>query len=206
MFLLLDDVNSNTTVTAPEISVTTLIEGQFTFPKKTKLVSAIHEISVSKPLAEPQRLEIQHCVKLETQAQTKRLHFVSAPSSPTILPYQFTLIEGGQFNPGSRHGVIDIACESSCLIAIVVGQKRQPIKINEESYAINHGKMNQITLNELLQCNIFIHHIDPSRGITPFVSFVYTGVINYEKKDDEWMTTLSVMKDLESYSKVTIVH
>ena len=140
--MLLDDIDSNIPTTVPEIAVAILIEGQCEFPQKTKLVSVIHEISVSKPLAEPQRLEIQHCVKLETQAQTNCLHFVRAPSTPTILPYQFTLIEGGQFNPGSRHGVIDITCESSCLVAIVVDQKQQPIETNEESHTMNQGTMN----------------------------------------------------------------
>ena len=53
---------------------------------------------------------------------------------------------------------------------------------------------------------IFTHHIDTSRGITPLLSFVYTGVINYEEKDDKWIATLSVMKDLESLLKVTVVH
>ena len=149
LFVLLDDVDSNITTTVPEIAVTTLIEGRFEFPQKTKLVSAVHDISVSKQLAEPHRLEIQHCVKLETQAQANCLHFVRAPSFPTTLPYQFTLIEGGQFNPGNRHGIIDITCESSCLVAIVAVLKQQP-QINEESHTMNQG-----TLNYNLLLNLF---------------------------------------------------
>ena len=139
LFVLLDDVNI---ITVPEIAVTTLIEGRFKFPPKTKLVSVIQDISVSKPLAQSHRLEIQHCVKLETQPQGNCLHFVRAPSSPTILPYQFTLIEGGQFNLGSRYGIIDIPCESSCLIAIVADQKQQLQETNEESHTLNQGTMN----------------------------------------------------------------
>ena len=53
---------------------------------------------------------------------------------------------------------------------------------------------------------IFAHHIDPNGGPTPLLSFVYTGVINYEEKDDKWIATLSVVKDLECYLKVTTVH
>ena len=113
----IEDMDSDTTERVPEVSVTTLMKGLFEFPPKTKLVSVIHNISVSKPFAEPYKLEIQHCVKLETQAQANCLHFVRASSSPITLPYQFTLIEGGQFYSGSRHGVIDITCESSCLVA-----------------------------------------------------------------------------------------
>ena len=53
---------------------------------------------------------------------------------------------------------------------------------------------------------IFTHHIDSSGGITPLLSFVYVGVINYEEKDGEWIVTLSVVKDLESLLKVITVH
>ena len=116
---IMENIVSYTTVTVPEVAVTTRIEGQFEFPPKTKLVSAVHNVTVSKPLAEPYKLELQHCIKLETQAQANYLHFVRAPYSFTILPYQFTLIEEGQFNPGSRNGIIHIICQSSCLVAIV---------------------------------------------------------------------------------------
>ena len=135
-------INSDTTVTVPKVAESTIIEGQFEFPPKTKLVSAVHNISFSKPLAEARKLKIQHCVKLETQAQANCLHFVRAPSSPTTLFYQFTLIEGGQFYPGIRHGIIDITYESSCLVAIVVDQKQQPQETNEDNHIVNQGTMN----------------------------------------------------------------
>ena len=136
------DINSDTTVTVPKVVVTTLIEGLFEFSQKTKLVSTVHNIFVCKPFTEPHKLEIHHCVKLETQPQANCLQFVIAPFSPTTLPYQFTFIKGGQFNLGSRHGIIDITCESSCLIAIVVDQKQQPQEANEESHTVNQGTMN----------------------------------------------------------------
>ena len=141
--------------------------------KKTKLVSAIHNISVSKPLAEPYKLEIQHCVKLETHAQADCLHFVRALSSPTTLPYQFALVEGGQFYPGSRHGVIDITCESSCLVAIVADEKEQSQENNEESYIIKKGIMNQVILNKLLQCNIFSSYRFQSRDHPIFIICIH---------------------------------
>ena len=52
--------------------------------------------------------------------------------------------------------------------------------------------------------SIFTHYIDHSEGIISFLS--YAGVINYEEKNDNWMASLYVMKDLESYLKVTVVH
>ena len=116
-----------------KIAINPLIVGQFEFPERTKLASAIYKISVFQPLTKPLTLEIQHCVNLKTRAQANCLHFVRAPSSTTILPNQFTFVEGGQFNPGSRYGVIDMTCESSCLVAIVADQKQQSQETNEES-------------------------------------------------------------------------
>ena len=139
LFVLLDYVNITKTETT--IVLAALIGGRFEFPTKTKLVSTVCSISVSEPLAQSHRLEIQHCVKLETQREINYLHFVKAPSSATTLPFQFTLIEGGQFNPGSRYGVIDITFESDCLVAIVADQKLQPQSI-EENHTMNQGTMN----------------------------------------------------------------
>ena len=148
----IEDMDSDTTERVPEVAI--FIEGQFEFPQKTKLVSAVYNISFSKSLAEPHRLELQHCVKLETQSQANCLYFVRAPSFPTILPYRFTLIEGGQFNPGSRHGVINITGES-CLLAIVADQKQQTKGSDEENYTINQDTRNEGILNHLLCYNIF---------------------------------------------------
>ena len=116
-----------------EIAVTALIGGQFEFPKEIVLVSGVYAVSVSKPLVKPFSLEIQHCVNLKTQAQANCLHFVRAPYSRTTLPYQFTLIEGGQFNPGSRYGSMNMTLESSYLVAIVAEENKQPQKTNMES-------------------------------------------------------------------------
>ena len=169
---IMENIDCYTTVTVPEVVMTTLIEGQFEFPQKTKLVSAVHIITVSKPLLEPYKLEIQHCVKLVTQAQVNSLHFVRAPYSLTILPYQFTLIEG-QFNPGSRHGIVDIICQSTCLVAIVADQKQKTKDTDEENYIINQGTVNQGVLNELLQCNIYSSYRYQWRNHSTIIFCIY---------------------------------
>ena len=42
--------------------------------------------------------------------------------------------------------------------------------------------------------------------VTPLLSFVYTGVIYYEKKDSDWIVILSVVKEVESHLTVMILH
>ena len=132
-----------------EIALNALIGGQFEFPKEIVLVSGVYAVSVSKPLVKPIRLEIQHCVNLKTQAQANCLHFVRAPYSCTTLPYQFTLIEGGQFNPGSRYGSINMTpLESFYLFAIVAEKNKQPQENNME-ITLHSKALSKQSLDEL---------------------------------------------------------
>ena len=89
-----------------EVAVVALVGGQFVFPKKTVLVSAVYAVSVSRSLLKPLRLEIQHCVNITRETQTKYLSFFIAPVSTPSLPYQFSMVEGGEFSVGSRYGSI----------------------------------------------------------------------------------------------------
>ena len=107
-----------------EVAITVLVGGHFKFPKGTMLASAVYTISVAKPLLKPLTLEIQHCVNLQTQVQTNCLHFVRASLTPSTLPYEFTLLDGGQFHVGNRYG--SITRDHFCAIGIVAEQDQQP--------------------------------------------------------------------------------
>ncbi|XP_019860566.1 PREDICTED: uncharacterized protein LOC109588907 [Amphimedon queenslandica] len=49
-----------------QVTITALVGGDFIFPEDTELVSAVYAINTSKPFLEPVKLEIQHCVSIET--------------------------------------------------------------------------------------------------------------------------------------------
>ena len=102
-----------------EVSVTALVGGQFQLPKGTELISAVYDISVSKPLLKPVELKIQHCADLVTEKHTHYLSFATVLISQPILPYQFQIQEGGQFFPGDQYGSISLCIDSRCLKAIV---------------------------------------------------------------------------------------
>ena len=107
-----------------EVAVVALVGGQFVFPKNTVLVSAVYAVSVSKPLLKPLRLEIEHCIDLSGQpGLTQFLKFAIAPVSTPSLPYQFSIVEGGEFKPDSWYG--SIQRKEFCLVSIV-GEKRLP--------------------------------------------------------------------------------
>uniref|UniRef100_A0A1X7UVK1 Uncharacterized protein n=1 Tax=Amphimedon queenslandica TaxID=400682 RepID=A0A1X7UVK1_AMPQE len=113
-----DTLSSTDTV---EVAVVALLGGQFIFPKNTVLVSAVYAVSVSKPLLKPLRLEIEHCINLRGQpGLTRFLKFAIAPVSTPSLPYQFSVIEGGEFKADSWYG--SIQRKKFCLVAIV-GEK-----------------------------------------------------------------------------------
>ena len=107
-----------------EVAVVTLVGGQFVFPKDAVLVSAVYAVSVSKPLLKPLRLEIEHCIDLRGRpGLTRFLKFAIAPVSTPSLPYQFSIVEGGEFKPHSWYG--SIQRKEFCLVSIV-GEKHLP--------------------------------------------------------------------------------
>uniref|UniRef100_A0A1X7UV64 CARD domain-containing protein n=1 Tax=Amphimedon queenslandica TaxID=400682 RepID=A0A1X7UV64_AMPQE len=107
-----------------EAAVVALVGGQFQFPPNTVLVSAVYAVSLSKPLLKRLILEIQHCVALTGRpALSRHLKFAIAPVSIPSLPYQFSIVEGGEFKPDSWYG--SIQRKEFCLVAIV-GEKHLP--------------------------------------------------------------------------------
>ena len=107
-----------------EAAVVALVGGQFQFPPNTVLVSAVYAVSLSKPLLKRLILEIQHCVDLTGRpALSRHLKFAIAPVSTPSLPYQFSIVEGGEFKPDSWYG--SIQRKEFCLVSIV-GEKCLP--------------------------------------------------------------------------------
>ena len=101
-----------------EASVVALVGGEFKFPENTVLVSAVYSVSVSKPLLNSLTLEIQHCVDLRGQpGLSQYLKFAIAPADTPSLPYQFRIIEGGEFSSNSRYG--SIQRKEFCLVCIL---------------------------------------------------------------------------------------
>ena len=110
-----DSLLSSETV---EVATAALVGGQFKFPKNTVLVSAVYAVSVSEPLLKPLRLEMQHCVDLRGQpGLSQYLKFAMAPVSTPSLPYQFSLVEGGEFTSNSWYGTINR--KDFCLVCIL---------------------------------------------------------------------------------------
>ena len=110
-----DSLSSSETV---EVATAALVGGEFKFPKNTVLVSAVYAVTVSKRLLKPLRLEIQHCVDLTGRAGlSKYLKFAIAPVSTPSLPYQFRIIEGGEFSSDNQYGSIER--KEFCLVCIL---------------------------------------------------------------------------------------
>uniref|UniRef100_A0A1X7STC0 Uncharacterized protein n=1 Tax=Amphimedon queenslandica TaxID=400682 RepID=A0A1X7STC0_AMPQE len=100
-----------------EVAVVALVGGQFEFPPNTVLVSAVYAVSLSKPLLKRLKLEIQHCIDLTGRPDlAKYLKFAIAPMSTPSLPYQFSIIEGGEFSSNGGYGFIER--KEFCLVSI----------------------------------------------------------------------------------------
>ena len=110
-----------------EIVLKALVGGEFKFPEGAELVSAVYVFSFSKKLLQPVKLEIQHCVSLESKEQFKYISFVEAPSSLTVPPYEFQQIEGGEFSIENCYGWI--TCTPHCLVGIVLYLFNLPVSL-----------------------------------------------------------------------------
>ena len=108
-----------------DIAIKSIVAGRFEFPEGTDLVSAVYAISVSKKLAKPVMLEIQHCAAITREEQGRFLSFVRAQCNQPQLPYQFELLDNGTFPPRPGYGMIEFdqfllpECDRYSLIAIV---------------------------------------------------------------------------------------
>ena len=110
-----DSLSSSETV---EAAVVALVGGQFQFPPNTVLVSAVYAVSLSKPLLKRLKLEIQHCIDLTGRpALSRYLKFAIAHVSTPSLPYQFSIVEGGEFSSNSGYG--SIQRNKFCLVCIL---------------------------------------------------------------------------------------
>ena len=122
-----------------QITITALVGGDFTFPEDTELVSAVYDISLSKPFLEPVKLEIQHCVSLETPAHSNYLSFSTATNNQP--PYQFNTVDGGEFSIGNRYGSISTTKFSKYCInrfKTYSGRRYQPYLVPSSLYAESH--------------------------------------------------------------------
>ena len=83
------------------------LSGEFKLPENTCLVSAVYWID-SKPrckFSKPGiRMEIQHCSKSDHST----LSFVRAKCSQEVLPYEFSVLKGGEFSSPDSYGSIQL--------------------------------------------------------------------------------------------------
>ena len=121
-----------------EAAVVALIGGQFQFPPNTVLVSAVYAVSLSKPLLKRLILEIQHCVDLTGRpALIRHLKFAIAPVSTPSLPYQFSIVEGGEFSSNSWYGSIER--KEFCLVCILGEEDSEDDEIGSNDGSSSHS-------------------------------------------------------------------
>ena len=93
------------TETCP-VAVKAIIAGRFILPRRTELVSAFYAISASRKFRKEVKTELQHCLLLENEAQTKHLHFIKPHQTNPGTPYYFELQPGGKFMVNTRYAAL----------------------------------------------------------------------------------------------------
>ena len=83
------------------------------------------------------KLEVQHCIDLSDPSLCKYLKFAVAPVHTSSLPYQFNIVEGGEFPANSRYGSIERS--KFCLFA-ALGTENNENESNGEEDQNNGGQ------------------------------------------------------------------
>ena len=89
------------------VTVKAIIPGLFQYPEGTEPVSAIYDISLSRPLIKPATLQLEHCVLLDNPEYIKFLSFAVASEEHSSMQYKFHEVPGGIFERNSSFGSID---------------------------------------------------------------------------------------------------
>ena len=100
-----------------DFAVKAIVAGQFQFPLRSELVSAVYAIKASRRLIKSVKVEIQHCVAIKNEQQGHFLAFVKAQCNQETLPYKFQILKNGIFGPQSHHG--NIACDGFSLLGVL---------------------------------------------------------------------------------------
>ena len=79
-----------------EITISSVLAGNFIFPEECTLVSGVFAISTSCDILKPIRIHLQHCVNF-SHGMEKNLTFTKADGSGRSPPYQFEICDGGIF-------------------------------------------------------------------------------------------------------------
>ncbi|XP_019859060.1 PREDICTED: uncharacterized protein LOC109587263 [Amphimedon queenslandica] len=184
-----------------QVTITALVGGDFIFPEDTELVSAVYAINLSKPFLKPVKLEIQHCVSIETSSHCNYLSFATATNNQP--PYKFITVDGGEFSIGNRYGSISIAKFSKYCIKTYSGRRYQPYSIpGPSSY---HERTH--TLSSLLLLPTFPVFEASSMGIISVKNSAdklpnksYYGQVMYEvrRPGREWLMRFLLSKDLNA--------
>ena len=125
-----------TSVNECRLHIQASLSGQFQFPEGTECVSGIYWIASPYAFAKPVTVEIQHCVtKPELLQHPSSLTFIVAKCTQEDLPYQFKVLDGGVFSPGSRYGSIKLTQFSGVGVAF---QTPHPPSILAHSDHLKH--------------------------------------------------------------------
>ena len=93
-------------------------------------MSALYAISQSREFQKPVKVELQHCVFLKNEAQTKQLHFIKAYQTQPGTPYLFKFVEGGEFPLENRYG--SLWDSEFCILGIVREDSPDPVSDDSE--------------------------------------------------------------------------
>ena len=199
-------VQENITSGACDVTVKAIVAaGQIYLPEGCELVSAVYDISLSRKLTELITIEIEHCAKLENEAQCEYLSFVTAKND------QFNLIEGGLFYQSTRYGALSCNCFSrksiakrNCVRKQSTSKRNKSPQFSDEAQPLSKRVCPNARQQSYNHLEIEPELASPTNILSPDPTAVNSAAIN--GTDTVSAANTSSEQQLSKYDKDTVVH
>ena len=128
------------------VSVLSADDDNYKFPEGSELVSAVYDISTSRPFPEPVTVRLQHCVPLDSEKVASAMRFVIADAAQRP-PYTFHPQSDGSFRRGSSYAEIKLS--HFCMPAVILWWFGYPIPFSARVYYLQNSMARLVVTKNL---------------------------------------------------------
>ena len=140
------------------VSVISTDDDNYIYPEDSELVSAVYDVSASKPFHWPATVRLQHCVPIDSEKEALEMSFVIADTAQGP-PYQFQPLSGGIFKCESSYAEIHLNHFS--LLAVIRWCRWRlgsPISFSASVYYLENCKAS-LVVTKNLEAHINVSHL-----------------------------------------------
>lgn len=199
-------------VTQTTVSVRVSLSGQFKFPTRSSLVSAVYWLSCPNhdTFMKPLVIDIEHCTAITAPSHCSQLSFVINKHMQRRI-YEFKELKGGKFSMHSSYGSISLTSFSRIAVILTASSsgKRYRMKLQgkrPKGYRVKRLQQYRIQRNRKIDPHTMKRILDTHKGIemdrpvTQYCAQLY----NVCKAISSWKVHFVITRDLATCNSVSL--